>query len=74
MVDWSEPEGDIVADLEVVFELTVIEYENAARKILTEMGLTYGQLAEQARTHSFDNANSCKVWSIIGDTLPLDFV
>lgn len=58
---------------DVVVELTTEEFHAAARRTLADLGLTYAELASQAREHRLPNAQACMVWSCIGDTLPLDF-
>lgn len=57
----------------MVVELTVEEFHAAARRTLADLGLTYAELAGQARGHRLDSARACMVWSCIGDTLPEGF-
>lgn len=62
-----------MTDGAVVVELTVEEFHAAARRTLADLGLTYAELAEQARGHRLPSAQACMVWSCIGDTLPEGF-
>jgi hypothetical protein len=55
---------------DVVVELTPEEYETAKRTALRRLGLTYEELADQARHHEFDSSQALAVWSVIGG--PLD--
>jgi hypothetical protein len=57
----------------VVVELTVDEFHAAARRALATVGLTYAELAAQAARHQFASDQARKVWSCIGDTLPVEF-
>ncbi|MFI0718037.1 hypothetical protein [Streptomyces sp. NPDC021224] len=58
------------SDDEVVVELTPEEYEAAKQRALARIGLTYEELAEQARRHDFDSSRAHSVWTVIGN--PLD--
>lgn len=58
------------SDDDVVVELTTEEYETAKGKALRRIGLTYDQLADQARHHNFESSQAQAVWSVIGG--PLD--
>jgi len=57
-------------DDDVVVELTTEEYEAAKKRALAQVGMTYEQLADQARRHDFDSSQAQAVWSVIGG--PLD--
>lgn len=58
------------SDDDVVVELTTAEYEIAKGNALRRVGLTYDQLADQARQHDFESSQAQAVWSVIGG--PLD--
>jgi hypothetical protein len=55
----EEPE-----DVEVI-ELTPEEYEAAKERALSELGVTYDQLARQAKERCFDSLLHRKVWLLI---------
>jgi hypothetical protein len=55
---------------DIVVELTPEEYEAAKSRALAQVGLTYEELADQARRHDFDSSQAHAVWSVIGG--PLD--
>ena len=52
-------------DVEVV-ELTPAQYRAAKRKALDSIGLTYKQLAKQARRGEFSSPRAKKVWVAFG--------
>lgn len=58
------------SDDDIVVELTPEEYAAARRRALARVGLTYEELADQARRHDFDSSQAHAVWSVIGG--PLD--
>jgi hypothetical protein len=58
---------------DVVVELTTAEFHAAARRALVDVGLTYRELADQARRRDFDSDRANLLWVSIGDTLPDDF-
>jgi hypothetical protein len=49
-----------------VFELTEEEWQEAAERGLTRVGLTYNQLAAQATAGRFQNVEARKLWYAIG--------
>lgn len=65
-IDEQRTDGDD----EIVVELTPEEYEAAKRRALAQVGVTYEQLADQARRHNFESSQAAAVWSVIGG--PLD--
>jgi hypothetical protein len=46
------------------------EWEQAQRHALNELGMTYEQLAEEARRRDFSSARARRLWVIIGDSRP----
>jgi hypothetical protein len=54
-----------MADVEVV-KLSRAEYNRTVKAELRRLGLTYGQLAEQARTRQFTSEDARRVWLAIG--------
>jgi hypothetical protein len=46
---------------------TAREWRKARDRALTEAGLTYDQLAEQARTRNFQSAQALSLWVTFGD-------
>jgi hypothetical protein len=54
-----------MGDVEVI-ELSRDEYEKTARAELQRLGLTYEQLAQQARTRQFTSQDARRVWLAIG--------
>lgn len=57
-------------DVEII-ELTPTEYERAVANALGDLGLTYDQLADQARRADFTSLRARQLWLLIGD-LPHD--
>jgi hypothetical protein len=53
-------------DIEVT-QLSRAEYDQAVAAALREVGLTYRQLASQARTGRFSSINARKLWLAIGN-------
>jgi hypothetical protein len=53
-------------DVEVI-ELSSSEYEQAVQNALSGLGLTYDQLADQARRADFISLRARQVWLLIGD-------
>ncbi|GIH72979.1 MULTISPECIES: hypothetical protein [Sphaerimonospora] len=51
-------------DVEVI-ELTAEEYEAATRRMLEELGVTYDELARQAKERRFDSLRHRKVWLLV---------
>lgn len=51
---------------DIIVELTPEEYEAAVLRALAPLGLTYEELADQARRHCFDSDQAAHVWLIIG--------
>lgn len=49
-----------------------VEFEAAARRALADLGLTYDQLAEQARRRDFTSSAAHALWVSIGGTVHLD--
>ena len=49
-----------------VIELSRAEYERTVKAELRRLGLTYGQLAEQARTRQFMSEDARRLWLAIG--------
>ena len=56
-----------------VIEMTVEEFHASARRALADVGLSYRELAGQARRRDFDSARAHVLWVSIGGTLPEDF-
>lgn len=50
-----------------VLRPTAREWRDARDKALAEAGLTYAQLAEQARTRNFESASALSLWVTFGD-------
>lgn len=64
----------MAADVDdVVFEVTEAEFHAAARRGLADAEVTYGELAQQARCHAFDNDRLTALWLLLGGLLPDDF-
>lgn len=57
------------SDDEIVVELTPEEYEDAKKRALARVGLTYEELADQARRRAFDSSLAHSVWTVIGGSL-----
>lgn len=55
-----------VDDVEVI-ELDRAEYDRAVQSSLRAVGLTYGQLAGEARTGHFSSLRARKLWLAIGE-------
>lgn len=54
---------------DAIIELSAEEYRDAARDALQAIGLTYEELADQARRHNFVSAQAQVLWTSIGGTL-----
>jgi hypothetical protein len=54
-------------DVEVV-TMTKGEWHDAAQRALAKLGLTYEQLAEQAKARNFSSLEARKLWVSIGGT------
>ena len=54
---------------DIIIELSPAEFHTAAARALKGLGLTYEQLADQARRHDFDSAQAQVLWTSIGGTL-----
>lgn len=54
-----------------VIVLSQAEFEAAARRALADLGLTYEQLAEQARRGDFGSSQAHALWVSIGGTVNL---
>jgi hypothetical protein len=52
-------------DVEVI-EMTAAQYRAAKKKALNSVGLTYKELAEQARRREFSSPRAHKLWVAIG--------
>jgi hypothetical protein len=57
------------ADVEVI-EMSRAEYRRARDAALKELGLTYRELAAQARTGTFTSLRARKLWLAIGRRTP----
>jgi hypothetical protein len=53
-----------------VVEMTADEYQAAAQRSLADLGLTYAELAWQARAGHFASADAADLWALIRGTLP----
>ena len=54
---------------DVIIELSPEEFHTAAAEALHRVGLSYEELAEQARRHDFTSAQAQILWTSIGGTL-----
>ncbi|MFI5484448.1 hypothetical protein ACIBXA_07490 [Micromonospora echinaurantiaca] len=54
----------------VVVELSPAEWQDAVRRSLAKLHLTYQQLADMARRRDFSSLEAQKLWMSIGDTQP----
>ncbi len=54
-----------MADVEVI-KLSRAEYDRTVKAELRRLGLTYNQLAEQARTRQFASEDARRLWLAIG--------
>jgi len=54
---------------DVVVEVTEAEFHAAASKALARLGLTYGQLEDQARRRDFVSAQAQSLWVSIGGAI-----
>lgn len=52
---------------DVMIYMTREEYDAARARALAELGLTYDQLADQARRRDFLNGRARELWVIIGE-------
>jgi hypothetical protein len=59
--------GLAVAENVEVIEVSASEYRRAREAALKELGLTYRELAAQARTGRFSSLLARKLWLIIGN-------
>ncbi|GAB3150958.1 hypothetical protein [Microbispora hainanensis] len=48
-----------------VIELTAEEYEVAKQRALDELGVTYDELARQAKERRFDSLRHRKLWLLV---------
>jgi hypothetical protein len=53
-------------DVEII-EMSPTEYARAAANALNDLGLTYEQLAAQARSAQFTSLRARQLWLLIGD-------
>ncbi|MFJ3289958.1 hypothetical protein ACIPMW_32320 [Streptomyces sp. NPDC086669] len=58
-------------DDETVIIVTAEEFRAAAQQALDELGLTYAELEEQARSRDFSSAQAHALWVSIGGTVDL---
>lgn len=56
---------------ETVIVVSQAEFEAAAQHALADLGLTYEQLAEQARRGDFSSSQAHALWVSIGGTVNL---
>jgi hypothetical protein len=54
-----------MADVEVI-HLSRAEYNRTVKAELQRLGMTYAQLAEQARTRQFTSEDARRLWLAIG--------
>lgn len=54
-----------MADVEVI-KLSRAEYDRTVKAELRRLGLSYNQLAEQARTRQFTSEDARRLWLAIG--------
>jgi hypothetical protein len=54
-----------MADIEVI-RLSRAEYKRTVKAELSRLGITYDQLAEQARTRQFASEDARRLWLAIG--------
>jgi hypothetical protein len=59
----------MAAEVEVI-QMSRLEYERARDAALAELGLTYDELAAQARTGRFSSLRARKLWLAIGRRAP----
>ncbi|MDR2984497.1 MAG: hypothetical protein LBV34_06620 [Nocardiopsaceae bacterium] len=59
----------MTAEVEVI-QMSRLEYERARDAALDELGLTYDELAAQARTGRFSSLRARKLWLAIGRRAP----
>ncbi len=59
----------MAAEAELI-EMSRAEYERARDRALAELGLTYSELAAQARRGSFSSVRARKLWLAIGRRAP----
>lgn len=57
------------SDEDIITELTPEEWRVGAEHALAELGLTYTELADQARRRAFTSAQAQSLWTAIGGTL-----
>ncbi|PWU50153.1 hypothetical protein DLJ47_24600 [Micromonospora sp. S4605] len=53
-----------------VTELTDEEWRLAGKRGLARLGLTFDQLAEQARKRRFQDVEALKLWQVLGGERP----
>jgi hypothetical protein len=58
-------------DDETVIVVTEEEFRDAARQALSELGLTYAELEEQAGRRDFTSSQAHALWVSIGGTVDL---
>ena len=56
-----------------VIEMTVEEFHASARRALADVGLSYRELAGQARRRDVDSARAHLLWGSIGGMLSVEF-
>lgn len=50
-----------------IYEPSTEQWQSARERALEELGMTYDELAEQARTRSFESARAHSAWVTFGD-------
>jgi len=63
----SDSAGAAESEKVEVIELDRAEYDHAVEASLKDAGLTYGQLANQARSGRFTSLRARKLWLAIGE-------
>lgn len=61
----------MTADDDPLIVVSEAEFEAAAQRALADLGLTYDQLAEQARRGGFSSSQAHALWVSIGGTVNL---
>ena len=61
----------MTADDDPLIVVSEAEFEAAARRALADLGLTYAELQEQARTGDFSSSQAHALWVSIGGTVRL---
>ncbi|MDT0381616.1 hypothetical protein RM572_22915 [Streptomyces sp. DSM 42041] len=67
VIDQRLPEHDD----DTLIVVTAEEFEEAARRSLAELGLTYAELEQQAEQRHFTSARAHALWVSIGGTVDL---